>query len=76
MPTLESHNGYYLWHYIPNIGAAILFTLLFAAATGGHLWRMIKTKMWFCTPFVVGGFCSSPSPASLLLEPEDPSLTL
>jgi hypothetical protein len=60
MPTLESHNGYYLWHYIPNIAAAIVFAIIFAVATGAHTWRMIQTRMWFCLPFVIGGFCTSP----------------
>ncbi|KAB5522893.1 RTA-like protein [Coniochaeta sp. 2T2.1] len=53
--TLESHNGYYLWHYVPGIAPAALFTVFFAAITAAHLWRMIQTRMWFCLPFVIGG---------------------
>ncbi|OIW34302.1 RTA1-domain-containing protein [Coniochaeta ligniaria NRRL 30616] len=56
MPTLESHNGYLLWHYIPSIAAAIVFAIIFALLTAVHLWRMIQTRMWFCLPFVIGGF--------------------
>ena len=59
MPTLESHDGYYLWHYVPSIAAAIVFAILFAAITAAHLWKMIQTRMWFCIPFVFGGCCMS-----------------
>jgi len=59
MPSLESHQGYYLWHYVPSIAAAIVFAILFGAVTAAHLWKMIQTRMWFCLPFVFGGFCMS-----------------
>lgn len=57
MPTLETHNGYALWHYIPNRPAAIVFVVLFALMTIFHGTVMIRNRMWFCIPFVIGGFC-------------------
>jgi hypothetical protein len=51
----------YLWHYIPNLSVAILFTALFGLATLAHGWRMVKTDMWFCLPFFIGGICTSRS---------------
>lgn len=58
MPTLESYNGYYLWKYVPSLPAAALFTALFAILTFLNLWKMVKARAWFCTPFVVGGVCT------------------
>lgn len=59
MAGLESHNGYYLWHYVPNIAAAVIFIVVFAIVTGAHVWRMVQTRLWFCLPFVIGGVCKS-----------------
>ncbi|KAJ3536419.1 hypothetical protein NM208_g6727 [Fusarium decemcellulare] len=55
MPTLETYNGYPLWHYIPSLPAAGIFTGVFALLTLGHSFRMFRHRMWFCIPFVVGG---------------------
>lgn len=57
MPTLETYNGYPLWRYIPSLPAAIVFTILFSILTIGHTWRMVRHRLWFCIPFVVGGLC-------------------
>jgi hypothetical protein len=59
MPTLQTHDGYVLWHYIPSRPAAIVFVVLFALATIGHGVKMIQKRMWFCLPFVIGGLCKS-----------------
>ncbi|ERT00407.1 RTA1 domain protein [Sporothrix schenckii 1099-18] len=55
MPSLETHNGYPLWHYIPNRPGAIVFVVLFALMTALHGTRMVRHRMWFCIPFVIGG---------------------
>jgi hypothetical protein len=49
--------GYYLWSYVPSLGAAIIFLMFFGIATIMHIYRLIKTRTWFCLPFAVGGFC-------------------
>ncbi|OAA75984.1 RTA1 like protein [Akanthomyces lecanii RCEF 1005] len=56
MSTLELHNGYPLWHYIPNRPAAVIFVVLFACATAYHTFVLFKHRLWFCLPFVIGGF--------------------
>ncbi|OAR01179.1 hypothetical protein LLEC1_03860 [Akanthomyces lecanii] len=56
MPTLELHNGYPLWHYVPNRPAAVIFVVLFACAAAYHAFVLFKHRLWFCLPFVVGGF--------------------
>ncbi|KAH6673911.1 RTA1 like protein-domain-containing protein [Plectosphaerella plurivora] len=55
MPTLQTHNGYPLWRYIPSLPAAIVFAAVFGVLTIAHTWRMFRHRMWFCIPFVVGG---------------------
>ncbi|KAJ4175204.1 hypothetical protein NW754_005624 [Fusarium falciforme] len=54
MPTVEAYNGYHLWNYIPSRPAAIIFIAVFAILTAGRTWRMLRHRMWFCIPFVVG----------------------
>ncbi|KAF2468696.1 RTA1-domain-containing protein [Lindgomyces ingoldianus] len=55
MPTLETYRGDYLWHYVPNLPAAVVFAALFSLATAVYTWKMATTRMWFCVPFVIGG---------------------
>jgi hypothetical protein len=57
MPELQSLDGtgYFLWFYVPNLGASLLFLAVFVVATGLHTWRMVKTRTWHCIPFVIGG---------------------
>ncbi|KAL7783448.1 RTA1 like domain-containing protein [Trichoderma ceciliae] len=55
MPTLETYNGYLLWHYIPNRPAAVIFTILFVITTAYHAFLMFRHRLWFCIPFVIGG---------------------
>lgn len=60
MAELKPYRGdYYLWLYIPSTAAGALFTALFALGTAAVVWRMIKSRAWFCTVFVIGGFCES-----------------
>ncbi|KAB8257580.1 putative RTA1 domain protein [Aspergillus pseudonomiae] len=48
-------HGYYLWLYVPSLGAAVVFLLFFAGATVLHTYRLIKTRTWFYIPFAMGG---------------------
>ncbi|KAK6334783.1 hypothetical protein TWF718_010229 [Orbilia javanica] len=60
MAVLKPFRGgtYYLWKYLPNVGAAVVFCLLFLATTGIQCWQIWKTKKTrFCIPFAIGGFC-------------------
>ncbi|KXG49709.1 RTA-like protein [Penicillium griseofulvum] len=47
--------GYYLWKYVPSLPAAIIFLILFVAATAFHIWKLHRTKAWFCLAFALGG---------------------
>lgn len=70
MAQLEPYRGdYYLWQYVPSLPAAVVFLVLFAAITGAHCFRIFKTRLWFCLPFVIGGISTlltftPPSPFS------------
>ncbi|KAF3931566.1 hypothetical protein ABW19_dt0208691 [Dactylella cylindrospora] len=59
MAVLKPFRGgtYYLWKYLPNVGAAVVFCLLFLGATAFQCWKIWKTKTRFCIPFAIGGFC-------------------
>jgi hypothetical protein len=59
MAVLESHNGYYLWKYVPSIAASGIFAALFAIAMLAHFWRIHITKSKFCLAFAIGCFCKS-----------------
>ncbi|KAF2098651.1 putative RTA1 domain protein [Rhizodiscina lignyota] len=43
------------YRYYPNKGAAVLFIVLFALATGFHVYKMFRTRTWFFIAFVIGG---------------------
>ena len=58
MPSLETYQAVYLWNYVPNLPAAVMFAVLFGLVTIAHSWKMIATRMWFCLPFVIGGVCA------------------
>lgn len=58
IPGVEpTKGGYYLWRYLPNKGAAVLFLLLFLASFFYISWKIYKTKARFCNVFAVGCFC-------------------
>ncbi|KAK5043550.1 hypothetical protein LTR84_011410 [Exophiala bonariae] len=44
-----------LYEYEPSIVAAVIFAVIFAALTAGHVFRMIRSRQWFLTALVVGG---------------------
>ncbi|KAH6683578.1 RTA1 like protein-domain-containing protein [Plectosphaerella plurivora] len=49
-------SGYYVWKYLPSVPAAAIFCILFLVATLAIVWRIWKTKNWFCIAFAIGGF--------------------
>jgi len=64
-------DGYYLWKYVPSLPAAIVFAILFCGITTLHLVRLWKSRLWFCTWFVLGGLSTSlpKVPADLCSDP-------
>lgn len=57
MPTLETYRGVYIWRYVPSLPLSVTFAAIFGIAATAHGWKMYKTQLWFCLPFVLGGFC-------------------
>ncbi|KAJ4984448.1 rta1 domain-containing protein [Stagonosporopsis vannaccii] len=57
MPGLEPYkHGYFLWKFVPSAAAAAIFCILFAVASIALVWRIWKTRTWFCIPFGIGGY--------------------
>ena len=52
-------HGYYLWKYVPSLPAAIVFAILFFGTTMLHSLRVWKSRLWYCTWFVLGGLSTS-----------------
>ncbi|MCJ1294180.1 hypothetical protein MMC34_005737 [Xylographa carneopallida] len=44
------------YHYSPSLAAAIVFIVLFVAVTVLHIFRLLRTRTWYFTALVVGGF--------------------
>lgn len=53
----NSQGQYY--NYQPSMAAAIIFIILFGVATSLHFVQMIRSRVWFMIPFVIGGICKS-----------------
>ncbi|KAH7219463.1 RTA1 like protein-domain-containing protein [Fusarium oxysporum] len=53
---LPYKGDFYLWSYVPSIPAAVIFIILFLVLSAAHIWKMIHNRLWFCIPFVIGGF--------------------
>lgn len=76
MPTLKPYKGdYYLWEYIPPIGASVVFLLFFLAATCYHSWKIWQTKARFCIAFCIGGICKISRTLPDFSASEEPILT-
>ncbi|KUJ12579.1 RTA1-domain-containing protein [Mollisia scopiformis] len=43
------------YHYDPTLVGAIIFIVLFIATTSLHSYQLLRTRIWFMIPFVVGG---------------------
>lgn len=52
-----TNDYFHLFRYYPNLGAAILFIILFAIASIYHSWAFITTRTWFFAVFAVGCWC-------------------
>lgn len=45
------------WNYNPSVPAAVVVTVIFAALTIFHVFRLFRTRTWFCLPLIIGGIC-------------------
>lgn len=58
-----------LYPYSPSNIAAIVGVVVFAIIFVVHVFRLFKTRTWFCIPFIIGAACEfpiSPIPSRLL----------
>jgi hypothetical protein len=46
---------YLLYHYHPSLAAAVIFIVLFAISSVGHIFQLFTRKTWYFIPFVIGG---------------------
>ncbi|KAG7421506.1 RTA1 like protein-domain-containing protein [Fusarium sp. MPI-SDFR-AT-0072] len=53
---LPYKGDFYLWSYVPSIPAAVILIIIFLVLSAAHTWKMIHNRLWFCIPFVIGGF--------------------
>ncbi|KAF3357076.1 hypothetical protein VdG1_06093 [Verticillium dahliae VDG1] len=53
---LPYKEGIYLWKYVPSLALSIIFLSIFGVLSLAHTWRMFQHRLWFCLPFVVGGY--------------------
>ncbi|KAJ5744477.1 RTA-like protein [Penicillium manginii] len=44
-----------LYGYTPTLAGGVIFTLLFIATTGFHIFQLTKARCWYFIPFVIGG---------------------
>lgn len=56
---LPYKGDFYLWKYVPSMAAAAIFLILYLAVSALHTWKMYRKRMWFCLPFVIGGYRKS-----------------
>ncbi|KAB2573842.1 putative membrane protein [Lasiodiplodia theobromae] len=43
-----------LWPYTPSLAGGVIAVIVFGLLSIAHLVRLIKSRTWFCIPFVVG----------------------
>ncbi|RAK81522.1 RTA1 domain-containing protein [Aspergillus fijiensis CBS 313.89] len=44
------------YNYVPSVGAASVFAVLFAASTFYHTFQLSRTRTWFFIAFTIGGY--------------------
>lgn len=48
------------YHYTPSNVAAIIFICLFAVATVVRIFIVLRKRIWYFIPLIIGGICRSP----------------
>ncbi|KAI4119305.1 MAG: hypothetical protein LQ345_000774 [Seirophora villosa] len=44
-----------LYRYTPSLAAAVIAIVVFTVLSALHTYRMIRSRLWFCLPFTIGG---------------------
>ncbi|BCR91840.1 RTA1 domain-containing protein [Aspergillus chevalieri] len=50
------HGGWKAYEYNPSMAAAVIFIILYIVVTALHTYNLFRTRTWFCTPLVLGGY--------------------
>lgn len=45
------------WNYVPSLPLSIVATIIFALLTSIHIFRLFRSRTWFCIPFIIGATC-------------------
>jgi hypothetical protein len=45
---------YVLWPYTPSVAGGAIAAVVFSLLTCAHVFRLVKSRTWFCIPFVIG----------------------
>lgn len=64
--------GRELYHYDPSLALAVVATVVFGLLTTAHIYRMARTRSWFCAAFVVGGIFETVGYIGRILGSSDP----
>lgn len=56
---LPYKGDFYLWKYVPSMPAAVIFAIVFLVLSLAHTWKMIRSRLWFCLAFAIGGYRQS-----------------
>ncbi|KAL8959958.1 MAG: hypothetical protein Q9193_003258 [Seirophora villosa] len=46
-----------LYQYTPSLAPAVIAIVVFTVLSALHTYRMIRSRLWFCLPFTIGGVC-------------------
>ena len=55
----SSESNFTFYHYTPSSVAAVIFAALFLISSLLHSYQLIRTRLWYFIPLVLGGFCES-----------------
>ena len=66
MPELlPLSSGYYVWHYVPSVTLSAIASLAWTVIGAALSWKMLKTRTWFCSCFIIGCLSQYPKPRPL-----------
>ncbi|KAF2460857.1 RTA1 like protein-domain-containing protein [Lineolata rhizophorae] len=55
--ALDDPDVYVFYRYHPSLAAAVVFIVAFFLLTLAYCYPVVRRRMWYLTPFLVGGIC-------------------
>lgn len=49
--------SFVFYAYKPSMAGAVIFVILFAIAALYHIWLLVRNRVWYFIPFVIGCLC-------------------